>query len=269
MLTQFFGIKFNPFSKELGVENIIETEDTTELFSRLNYIQQNRGIFLLVGEPGSGKSTALRKFTSKLNPAVYKFSYFTLSTVTVMDFYTGLLMSLGEIPKFKKVFMFEQIQNAILNLYYEKKITPVIILDEIQLLSSSILEDLRLLFNFKMDSENPFILILSGQTQIRNKLHLSINTPLRQRIAIRYIMHGLSKDETKIYIEKLLKNAGTVEPIFRPEAIDIIYSISKGIPRVINTLATASLMYAYAKKQNYVDEESVYQGQKDFEIWFF
>lgn len=266
MFTQFFGLKYNPFGKEIDVGDITETEDIKELFSRLKYIQQNRGIFLLVGEPGMGKSTALRKFSMELNPGIYKYSYFALSTVTVMDFYRGLLMSLGEVPSCKKVTMFGQIQDAITNLYHEQKITPVIILDEIQLVSSSILEDLRLLFNFKMDSENPFILILSGQSQIRNKLQLSVNTPLRQRIAIRYVMQGLSKDEIGSYIEKRLRNAGAAENIFKPEAIEVIYSISKGAPRVANTLATASLVYASAKKQSFIDEESVYQGQRDFEI---
>jgi type II secretory pathway predicted ATPase ExeA len=175
-------------------------------------------------------------------------------------------MSLGEVPGFKKVTMFQQIQDAITNLYHEQKITPVIILDEIQLVSSSILEDLRLLFNFKMDSENPFILILSGQSQIRNKLQLSVNTPLRQRIAIRYVMQGLSKEETGSYVEKRLRSAGLTENILKPEAIEVIYSISKGAPRIVNTLATASLMYACSKKQTFIDEESVYQGQRDFDM---
>ena len=61
-------------------------------------------------------------------------------------------------------------------------------LDEVQMLSNSILEEFRLLFNFKMDSENPFILILSGQSQIRNKLQLAVNAPLKQRIAVKYVM---------------------------------------------------------------------------------
>lgn len=117
-------------------------------------------------------------------------------------------------------------------------------LDEVQMLSNSILEDMRLLFSFNMDSENPYILILSGQTQLRNKLHFSINAPLKQRIAI----------------------AGKNENIFTQSAIDAIYSNSKGIPRLVNNLATASLMYACSVKKAEIDEEIVYQGAKDFEI---
>ena len=266
MFTQFFGLKYNPFGKEIDITDVYESEDMRELSSRFKYIQASRGIFLLIGEPGTGKSTALRKFTAGLNPGLYKPCYFTLSTVTVMDFYRGLLISLGETPSYKKISMFHQIQDAINSLYYEQRITPVIMLDEVQLVSSSILEDLRLLFSFKMDSENPYILVLSGQTQLRSKLQLSINAPLKQRISIKHAMCGLKKEELSDYFIKRLKAAGLSDNVFTPAAVDAIYSVSKGVPRIVNSLATASLMYACSSRKNEVDEETVYQGQKDFDF---
>lgn len=153
-----------------------------------------------------------------------------------------------------------------MSLYYNRKITPVIMLDEVQMLSNGILEELRLLFNFKMDSENPFILILSGQSQIRNKLQLAVNAPLKQCISIKYVMQGLKLEELPDYIGSRLKSAGLSENIFTQSAMEAIHSISKGIPRLVNSLATASLMYACSVKQNIIDEEIVYQGQKDFDI---
>lgn len=266
MFTQFFGLKYNPFAKEFDISDTYESSDIKEFKSRFKYIQSSRGIFLLMGEPGTGKSTALRNITANLNPGLYKPCYFTLSTVTVMDFYRGLLIALGEIPSNKKVTMFHQIQQAISSLYHDQKVTPVIMLDEVQLVSNSILEDIRLLFSFKMDSENPFVLILAGQPQIRNKLGLSVNAPLRQRISIKHIMQGLRKEEIEDYLATRLKAAGVLENIFTPTAIEAIYSVSKGIPRLVNNLATASLMYACAKRQERLDEETVYQGQKDFDI---
>lgn len=266
MFLQYFGMKFNPFSKEIETQNLYESEDMKELFSRFKYIQQNRGIFLLIGEPGTGKTTAIRKLCSGLNPGLYKPCYCTLSTVTVLDFFRGILLNLGETPSCKKIVMFMQIQEVIANLYYEQKITPIIILDEIHLASTSILEDLRLLFSFRMDSENPFVLILSGQSHIRNKLQLSINTPLKQRINIRHNMKGLKKDELSLYLQNCLSLAGLNDNIFNAEACEAIFSISKGAPRVVNNLAIASLMYAFAKKQDRIDEEAVFQGQRDFEI---
>ena len=147
-----------------------------------------------------------------------------------------------------------------------KRSRPVIILDEVQMLSNSILEELRLLFNFKMDSENTYILILSGQSTLRSKLQLSINAPLRQRISIKHSMQGLKKEELNEYISSLLKAAGNTNDIFTPQAIEVIYSLSKGVPRLINNIAIASLMYGCATKKDFIDEEAVYQGQKDFEL---
>lgn len=266
MFTQFYGLKYNPFAKEFDINDTYESTDIKEFKSRFKYTQSSRGIFLVIGEPGTGKSTALRNITAGLNPGLYKPCYFTLSTVTVMDFYRGLLMALGEIPTSRKVTMFQQIQEAITSLYYDQKITPVIMLDEIQLVSNSILEDLRLLFNFNMDSENPFILILAGQPQIRNKLSLSVNAPLRQRIGIKYLMQGLKKEEMVDYLASRLKAAGVLENIFTASAAEAIYSMSKGAPRLVNNLATASLMYACSQRQHQINEETVYQGQKDFDI---
>lgn len=192
MFRQHFGLKFNPFNKEISTNKLFLSHDSKELDSRLKYMLDNRGICLIVGEPGSGKSTGLRKLTENLNNSLYKPCYLALTTLTVRDFYQAMASMLGETPATRKVALFQQIQNAIQNLYYEQRITPVIIIDEIHMAPMTILDDLRLLFNFKMDSANPFVLILSGQPQIRNKLALNTCYPLRQRISMRYSMQGLS-----------------------------------------------------------------------------
>jgi Cdc6-like AAA superfamily ATPase len=123
----------------------------TELAARLKYLQSTRGIGLVVGEPGVGKSTALRKYVNELNKSLYKPCYFALSTLTVKEFYQALAMILGETPSYRKVDLFRKIQGAITSFYYEQKVTPVIILDEIQMASNDVLEDLRMIFNFNMD----------------------------------------------------------------------------------------------------------------------
>ena len=97
-------------------------------------------------------------------------------------------------------------------------------------------------------------------------MQLAINAPLRQRIAVKYVMEGLKPEELPDYIGTRLKAAGLHENIFTQTAIEAIYSASKGIPRLVNSLATASLMYACSIKQRHIDGEIVYQGQKDFDM---
>ena len=266
MFTQYFGLKFSPFSKEIDFDQLYGSHDLKELESRLGYLQKTRGIGLVTGEPGCGKTTALRKYVSGLNPAYFKVCYFALSTVTVLEFYKGLAMELGEEPSHKKVSIFKQIQGVITNLYYERHITPVIILDEIHLVSNKILEDLRLLFNFKLDSQNPFLLILAGQPLIRNKMNLNINTPLRQRLTVKYFMYGLAPEEIQDYCITRLKCAGLHDDIFTPAALEGIYGITKGLPRLVNNLVTTCLIIAAGKKQQQINEDVVYQSQQELEV---
>ena len=173
----------------------------------------------------------MRKFTVELNPAHFRPCYFALSTVTALEFYQGLARALGEEPKHKKVSLFSQIQDTILALYAERHLLPVIVLDEIHLATNHVLEDIRLLFNFRMDSHNPFILILAGQSLIRTSLALNANAPLRQRLVVKYFMRGLERDEIGEYCLSLLKKAGCHEEIFTPQAFEAIYATPENSPK--------------------------------------
>jgi type II secretory pathway predicted ATPase ExeA len=267
VFTQYFGLKFNPFSKELDERNVFMTKDGTELLSRLDYLKKNRGFFLLTADSGFGKTTLLRKFAASLNTGLFKVCYSALSSLTVMDFYRSLVLKMGDEPAYQKIRMFEQLQRLITACYYDKRVTPVFIIDEAQSLSGGILEDLRMIFNFKMDSENPFISIIAGNPNIRRKLQLSANQALRQRITGNYHMNGLLRDELDEYISSRLKLAGAVNiNLFTQAALESIFISTGGAPRLINSIAAASLTYACARNLNIVDEEVVYQADRDIEI---
>ena len=268
MFTQYFGLKFNPFVKEIENTALFESKDTLELSSRLDFIKHTRGLFLLTSEPGCGKTAILRRFADSLNPGLFRVCYTALSSVTVMDFYRGLILSMGEEPLYRKVTMFEQLQRLIRTSFHEKRVTPLFILDEAQCLSSSVLEDIQIIFNFKMDSENPFILIFAGHSSIRARLHLSIHQSLRHRITGNYHMNGLAtKDEVSQYLVSRLAVAGAVDQnLFSQVACESIFSLTGGLPRLVNNLAVAALTCAYGKNQSLVDDEIVYQAARDIEI---
>ena len=267
MFTQYFGLKFNPFSKELDENDVFMSKDTVELLSRFEFLKKTRGFFLLTAEAGFGKTTALRKFSGSLNAGLYKVYYSALSSLTVMDFYRSLIIRMGETPAYKKVCMFEQLQRMIAGSHYERKVTPVFILDEAQSLSGGVLEDLRMIFNFKMDSENPFIAVIAGNTNIRRKLQLAVNQALRQRIVGNYHMSGLARDEIRGYISSRLELAGAADiKVFSDAALESVFTATGGAVRLVNNLAAASLTCACSRGLRTVNEEVVYQADRDIEI---
>jgi type II secretory pathway predicted ATPase ExeA len=267
MFTQYFGLRLNPFSKGIDTKALFISRDLCELSSRLDFMKRTRGFFLLTSEPGMGKTVALRQFSSSLNPNQFKVCYIALSSVTVMDFYQGLILALGEEPLHKKVRMFGQIQRLVKTSYYEKNITPVFMLDEAHCLQSGVLADIQMIFNFNMDSENPFLLIFSGHSSLRNQLHLGIHQSLRQRIMGNYHMSGINREEMTHYLSSLLTYAGAPNTnLFNNQASEAIFSLTNGLPRLVNNLATASLTCAYAKKQDYIDGDIVCEAARDIEI---
>jgi type II secretory pathway predicted ATPase ExeA len=267
MFTQHFGLKFNPFTKEIDEKWLYDSAGGRELSSRLEYMTRTRGFFLLTADAGIGKTTALRRFAAMLDTGLYKVCYSALSSLTVQDFYRGLVMAMGAYPEYAKVRMFAQLQELIITSYHDKRVTPVFILDEAQALSHGVLEDLRMLFNFKMDSSNPFILILSAHHIIRNKLQLTVHQALRQRFVANYHMSGLSLKETGEYLTSRFKIAGAPSAdVFENAAIEAIHGQTNGCPRLINNLADATLKLAAIKNLTAVDSEIVLLAARDIEI---
>lgn len=180
-----------------------------------------------------------------------------------MDFYRGLARGLGEDPLFRKVDLFYQIQNAVYSCYHEKKVTPVFILDEMHMAANKFLNDLGILFNFSMDSENPFVLILSGLPFFLDRLHLNQNQPLSQRVVMRCRMAPLDKEEVKEYIGHHLKLAGANYEIFSPEACEAIASRSRGWPRLVNNLAVNSLLLGCQHKAEIIDDDLIFKAAEE------
>ena len=258
MYRSFYSLSQVPFRKDLEDKNFFHSNALAEGLARLEYLKTTRGIGVITGEPGTGKTSLLRKFAASLNPSLFKAIYFPLSTVTVADFYRGLTLGLGEEPKFRKVDMYGQIQQAVLNLFHNQKITPVLILDEMQMASNQFLNDISLLFNFSMDSQNPFVLAMVGLPHLMDRLKLTHNQPLFQRIIMRYSMTPLTKDMVREYLEHQLKLAGANHDVFSQSAIEAIASRSRGLPRLINNISTNCLLYGCAKKMDVITDEAVF-----------
>lgn len=237
-----------------------------EALFRLDYLAKTKGFGVLTGAAGQGKTTVLRSWANKLNPSLYKVVYSSLSTLTVNDFYRSLVMQLDGQPSFRKPDNFRLVQGEISRLALEKRKTPVFIIDEANYMSNATLNDLKILFNFEIDSKDRAILLLAGLPQLGDNLRLGIHEPLRQRIVMNYRLDGLSKEEGRMYISEKLKGAGCLQPLFEDAAVEAVLNAAEGIPRVISKLCNASLLVGNAKEAGLITADIVMQAVSDCEL---
>jgi len=263
MYKSFFGFQQAPFDKGIDSSMLFQSEAYKEVLARLDYLKTTKGFGLITGDPGVGKTSTLRVYADSLNPSLYKVMYFPMSSGTTMDFYRGLAFSLGEQPKFRKVELFFQIQNAITDLYDKRRITPVFILDEMQSASAQFLHDLSIIFNFDMDKRNPFILILTGLPTLANRLALNQNRSLDQRLVTRFHFSPLTPDEVRDYIKHRFKHAGVSRNLINENAYEAISSSTGGYPRLVGNLVTQCLILAFQKQTELIDEEIVFAASAE------
>ena len=133
----------------------------------------------------------------------------------------------------------------------------MVVVDEAHLLDKEMLEEVRFLLNFKMDSVSPLALILVGQSELWNRLELKAFAAIRQRIDILCRLQPLDKAETSGYIQSQLRYAGVERDLFTDAAIQEIYLYSTGIPRLINKLCTNCLLYGATGKHRIIDDHMV------------
>ena len=260
-----YGLKYNPFIKNTR-NTTVETSEYHEITFRLNLLLQTRGFGLLTGSPGRGKTTMVRNWSESLNDAAYKIIYVSLSTITVQDFYIQLVASLGQEPCYKKSKNFRLIQSGIERLNVEKKMTPVIVLDEANYLSNSVLNDLKIIFNFDMDSRDKAVVLLVGLPELRNQLALTIHEPLRQRITMNYNIDALSKEEAAKYVREKMSMAGCHQEVFERSALEAILNAAGGTPRMIDKYVNASLLLGSTLNKNIIDAETVLTAIDDATI---
>ena len=263
--TARFGLEFNPFIKN-SKDMFITTHESKEITLRLNYLVNIKGFGLLTGSPGKGKTTAVRNFMSSLNQSLYTVIYICLSTITTNEFYKQLASKLGAIPAFRKIDNFKLIQNEINRLSFEKHKTPIIILDEADSINYHTLNDLKIIFNFDMDSKDNAVLLLVGLPKLNNTLGLSIHEPLKQRIIMNYNLEGLSKDEARNYILEKIKQAGCKQDIFNEQAIEAIINSADGTMRIINKICNSCLLIGHSLKTDIITSEVVMKAINDSEL---
>jgi len=227
------------------------------------YLLELRAIGLVTGEAGSGKTTVCRKVAASLHPGLYRVFYAPLSTGNVMDMYKSIGWELGLPTERNRAAAFRVIRTEIARLTLEAKQRPALIVDEAHHLRNEVLEDLRLLTNYQMDSDNRLCLLLVGLTELRRRLSMAVHESLAQRIAVRYRLAGLEREELPEYLTHRLRLAGCELPLFEPPAIEALFQATQGMPRKIDRLAHYALTGAAIEKARTVTAGHVQAAREE------
>lgn len=247
MYEAYWGLSLKPFENTPDPRFLYHAPQHEESLSRLLYVvREGKGAGMLSGVYGCGKTLLSRTLLNELENAVYRVALVTNPRLDDVELLRMIAHRLGatQLPERKTdvLLLLERIFEE--NMREGRK--TVVVVDEAHAIDDpAIFEELRLLLNFQSEDRFLVTLLLIGQPELLPKVEA--NKQLAQRLAIRTHLQGLSAPEVRAYIEHRLAVAGATRPIFTPEAAQLIYERSGGIPRRINHICDVSLLTGFGK----------------------
>jgi len=256
-MLSYFNLTTLPFTKEIQADKLLALPSVERHLGAAQLLIETRGIGVLTGKSGTGKTSLLRLLQDSLQPGLYKSYYLCHTSVGIVEFYTHLCDLFGLTPGFRRGTMFRAIKEHILSMQNASHIHPVLIIDEAHLLNNDILAEIRLLTNFNMDSVNALTVLLCGNEHLPRRFGLSVLEPLASAITISIAVEALPKEETFSYIDNRLSACGAVNPLFTKNALELIHQASGGNMRAIGTIGTSAMWKAYIGNSPQVEAEHV------------
>jgi general secretion pathway protein A len=264
---EFYGLKELPFALTPDPRFIYFTPSHTEVMANLHYgIESGKGLVVVTGEVGTGKTTILRWMMQRLDRTVLV-AYIFNPRLSVPEFYQHVA-TLLDVQKWetKSELLIELGRK--LEERHSRGLRTVLIIDEAQGLSPHVLEEIRLLSNFESDTAKHLQIVLTGQPELRDVLNNPDLRQLKQRIALRCVIKPLPNvEETDRYITSRLLVAGAENTdVFSPEAVDYIYRCSAGIPRNVNNLCDNALLAGYAAGEATIRRDVIEEVAETFDM---
>ncbi len=266
MYKQYFGLRENPFNANPDPRYLFLNAQTRQALEEMTYgIQARKGLIVLTGEVGTGKTTLINCLLESLRLQQTPTAFIFNSHLAINHLFDLVLADFG-VPSRS-----ESKGNALMRLNqwlverYRAGDTPVLIVDEAQGLPCDLLEEIRLLLNLENPHEKLLQIVLAGQPELEERLQQPDLRQFKQRITVRCKTAALTLDETHDYIGARLHIAGAnCKPIFASQAVDAVHFYSRGIPRVVNLLCEHALINSYVEQVQPVPARIIEEIAREF-----
>ena len=254
MYEKYFQLRERPFALSPDPEYLYPSKVHQEALSYLRYgIEGHAGFVVITGEIGSGKTTMLQSLLGRLdrNTTVARIVNTMLDPRELLD---AIVLDFGMDPTgLSKPVLLHRLAEFLVTQRQAGRLT-LLVIDEAQNLSLPALEEIRMLSNLETEKSKLIQIIMIGQPELREKLALPKLQQLRQRITVSYHLQPLDADETENYINHRLRRAALGPAAEFPRTVtDLIHQRSRGVPRIINVIADATLLFAYGVDRRDID----------------
>jgi len=253
----FFGFEKEVFPQDIAIKDMYPVSGLAALFDRFMFAVDLCSVSVITGEVGSGKSTSLRYAVSKLHPSEYQIVQVIANTGTYVEVLRQIASGLALDICVSSISKLSGRIRQILLETAERKIKPVLIIDEAHLLRLEVFAQLHTLFEFELDSKPIAPVILCGQKNLIDSLSYHKCRSLASRVIGRSHLDGLVLDDMRCYLKHHLEISGIKQQLFSDEAVIAIHQGSGGLLRRANFLAKGGLFAAFKNKCNTVSAEHV------------
>lgn len=264
MYLDHFGLRHAPFALSPDPDYLFLSRKHQLGLSLLQYglTEAGGGLTVITGAVGAGKTTLLRKLLQQID-----YEQLTVGMINnTLGFEEHLIRwvaSAFNLPYEGKegITVFREFQQFLIDQYARGKQT-VLIVDEAQNLQEKSLEELRLLTNINADRDQLVKIVLVGQPELLELLSRPKLAQIAQRVSVEYHLEALSREETRQYIRHRMEMAGAAAEVFSSDAVDAIFYLSGGVPRLINTLCDYSLVLAFSQDRHDIDLPDILEVAK-------
>lgn len=270
MYESFFGLKERPFDLTPNPRFLLLTGKHREALSNLKYgLTSRRGLTVLVGEAGTGKTTLIRAAVAEFEANGAVIAYLNNPTLTRQEFCEFLTAGFGLAPATaaSKTRLLTELAKALQD-FKARGVQTGLIIDEAQALPDELLEEVRLLANIETETDKLLPIVLAGQPELADRLNQPSLRQLKQRVALRCELNALEPRETAEYIAGRIKVAGGNSVlVFTRQAVDAIHLRASGIPRLISVICDNALISGFAADRRPVTRDIVDEVCRDFDLF--